>query len=136
MNRLKSSPSCRICRRWLENLWSAARTTEQRESVQRQIDSGICDSCQRERQRAAVEFMAASDEMRLFLACLIALGREATEDFRGGAAGALVNRVKVAEKKCVALRMWTWERHGTDPERFRDFRYQPRGRTHADHSYE
>lgn len=135
MNRLKSSGSCRICKRWLEGLWSTARTPEQRLAVLRQIDSGLCDSCQRERQRAAVEFMAASDEMRLFLRCLIALGRDATEDFRSGAAGALINRVKVAERKCVALHMWTWERRGTDPERFRDFRYQPRGRTDADHSY-
>lgn len=136
MNRLKPSHSCRICRRWLEELWSATRTLEQREDIQRQIDSGMCDSCQRERQHAAVEFMAASDEMRLFLDCVLALGRD-TPDFRGGTAGALINRVKSAERKCVDLGMWPWSREVDIPERFRvPPKYRPRGRTHADHSYE
>jgi hypothetical protein len=136
VNRLKSSGSCRICKCWLEGLWSSARTPEQREAVWRQIDSGLCDSCQRDRQSAAVEYMAASDEMRLFLDCMMAVGGD-TADFRGGTAGALINRVKTAERKCVDLGMWPWSREVDTPEQFRvPPKYRPRGRTHADHSYQ
>ena len=41
---LKSSTSCRRCRRWLEGDWNAA-TPEARPEIQRQMDAGRCDVC-------------------------------------------------------------------------------------------
>ncbi len=44
---LKSSFSCRICRRWLEGEWSSATTKEARDEIQRQMGVGRCDDCTR-----------------------------------------------------------------------------------------
>lgn len=43
--KLKSSGSCRLCKRWLEGEWSAARRKAERDALQRQMDAGRCDAC-------------------------------------------------------------------------------------------
>lgn len=41
---MKSSTSCRRCRRWLEGEWSDA-SPEEKVELQRQMDQGFCDVC-------------------------------------------------------------------------------------------
>jgi hypothetical protein len=55
---LKSSTSCRMCRRWLEGEWSSA-SPEQKVELERQMSVGRCDECTR---RAAREKPAMTDE--------------------------------------------------------------------------
>jgi hypothetical protein len=116
MNRLKSSTSCRICRTWLERLWS---DPQQRESAMRQMNNGMCDQCQRERQSAAVEYIRAADDMRLLNQCLLALGVETRGAFMHGPYAAVARRVHEAEQRCVSLLMWPRSREMITPERFR-----------------
>ena len=41
---MKSSGSCRVCRRWLEGEWSQA-TPEQREVIEKEMAQGHCETC-------------------------------------------------------------------------------------------
>lgn len=43
---LKSSPSCRVCRRWLEGEWPTADDAGRAE-IERQMAAGRCDDCTR-----------------------------------------------------------------------------------------
>lgn len=102
VNRIQSSTSCRICRRWLEGdrPYSLAL---------RQIENGMCDDCQRKRQAAAVEYIAACDSLRQL----------ALFGLTGGKFDQPRMRVASAEARCVSLLMWPWTRQVIQPERFR-----------------
>lgn len=119
MNHLKSSASCRVCRRWFEGDWAKAETVERRQNLDRQMWAGICDACQRDRWSAAVEYEGAAAEIRL----LIHLGA----DIQSGKPpkflplfSKALDRAKAAEARCIRLGMWSWERPPTDPGRYLD----------------
>lgn len=59
------SDRCRVCRFDLRAARIRAETMAESEEWMRQIFAGACDACQRNRQAAAVEFMAAADAIRV-----------------------------------------------------------------------
>jgi hypothetical protein len=127
MNRLKSSGSCRICRTWLEGEWANSRIAAVRAEIERQMAAGICDGCQRKRQLAAREYIAASDDVRLWFQVLTALGYRTPEQYANGMPDAMITRVKTAEERCISLGMWSRHRGADVPERFREPpKYRPR----------
>lgn len=66
MIRLPGSWRCRRC-----NVWDGSdyvdKTGAERAATIRQIQAGECDSCQRRRYAAAVEYMAAADAVRILM---------------------------------------------------------------------
>jgi hypothetical protein len=116
MNRLKSSHQCRVCRDWLEPLYTKARSDAERESALRQMDNGMCDECQRKRWAAAVEYLRAADQIRV-VTRMFARAAMKTPSPHLGLMFELRSRVHLAEARCVALKMW----HPIDlrPERLR-----------------
>jgi len=93
----------------------AAPTVAERHDLSRQIDNGLCDGCQRERQAAAVEYEQAADEMRMVTYC------GAGWNGRGAAHHALTQALKrgeAANARCVELKMWPDERSTTRPIRY------------------
>jgi hypothetical protein len=128
---VRSPNACRVCRRPFGDDWWKAGP-EGRAEVERQISFGICDPCQRKRQSAAREYIVAADDVRLMFQILTALGDRTPEQYRLGMTEALINRVKTAEARCVALRMWSWHRDADTPERFREpLQYPPRERRYS-----
>jgi hypothetical protein len=112
VNRLKSAHSCRICRRWLEGEWARADETG-RHSIQRQMDNGMCDGCQRKRQSAAQEYIAAAGMICLSWQWTMqtygedAVAHDPTLIGRSGP-GRNVARDRMADaaRRCRSLRMW------------------------------
>lgn len=62
---LKSSTSCRLCRRWLEGEWNRESSGERRrealESLNRQMRNGRCDPCTVRDARAQLEHLVYDD---------------------------------------------------------------------------
>lgn len=83
-----------------------------------------------ERQRAAVEYIAASDDIRIVWRWLVAkygpatAGRDPSEQYR---MMPMHRRLLTAEARCVALGVWA-ERRYVRPRRFRE------GRSSAGHT--
>jgi hypothetical protein len=134
MNRLTSSGSCRRCRRWLEGEWATAETQAARHAISRQMHSGVCDECQRAWQAAALEFIRASDDMRVLNQCLVATGRDVRGAFQTGMPAQVLGRVTTAERRCVELGMWASVRPEIYPESVRIRKYDPRELRHRDHN--
>lgn len=102
MNRLQGSHSCRICRHWLEGDWSRAKTDSARRSVQRQMNNGMCDPCQRARQLAALQYIWTGEALRMLPWMLTASARPS----RYVKTDAVREQYVRAEAQCRALGMW------------------------------
>lgn len=112
MNRLKSSHSCRLCRRWLEGEWSRATTVAERQSLHRQMTNGLCDDCQIKRHNAALAYMAASDFIRVLQHFERITGRpmltRTQVGLRRGEAEVALDRIYDAADRCWQLHMWNY----------------------------
>ena len=102
---------------------SRATTDAERYSLRRQMGNGMCDACQRARQSAAVEYMAAADMIRLAWKWTMARYGSAAIDHeppisknsragqRGGRWPCVSwERVTDSVARGVALRMWPADR--------------------------
>jgi hypothetical protein len=115
MNRLEGSLNCRVCGRSLKVDWTRA-TNEEIADADRQIANGLCDVDQRKRWAAATEYLRAADQIRVITQMFAAAGSRALRADRSPMLE-LRMRVNVAERQCVALKMWRPET--VSPERFR-----------------
>lgn len=114
MNKLGHSFRCRIDGTDLMGQWMAAVLVADRAELDRQMQNGICDACQRDRLLAAIEYEHAAADVRLWT--MLGVGDRAPG--RGGlphpAMTAAMHRIRAADERCVALKMWTRERASTD----------------------
>lgn len=97
-------------------------TAAERLSLDRQIGNGMCDSCQRLRQAAAVEYEAACAEVRM----MQSLGADRFVSFHRNFHPAMrqaLNRVETADRRAVALKMWPADRTPSRP--YRHYREEP-----------
>jgi hypothetical protein len=133
MSRFKSAHSCRLCGRWLEGEWARAVTDDERESIERQMNNGMCDDCQcqRKRQGAAMELIRAADQIRLaWQVAQQAYGPHAVDHVGQpltNRSSLPLRRTETAEKRGVELGVWperTWSR----PARFFEGRADADGR--------
>lgn len=103
MNQLGKSNACRVCDINFVDLLNRTDSIAARERLWRQIFAGICDGCQIKRQNAAVEYIAAADEVRTLLMLGAGYVRRGTPT---QALGAAMRRVNAADKRCTDLKMW------------------------------
>lgn len=125
MNRMGYSERCRVCGTDMRGnrVLAAVRLNaiprgtihqpdREREALTladlaRQMSCGICDSCQRLRQAAALDYMRAADEVRILdslgvrWAVLSGVRPQIHSPF-----ARMLDRVKDAERRCVELKMW------------------------------
>jgi hypothetical protein len=86
-------------------------------AIQRQTGNGICDRCQRRRHAAAVEYLRASDAVRLMQqlgAARLTSGIWHCPPTMGTAFDRAVQRVQAADAACIALKMWPASRAGIE----------------------
>lgn len=93
MNKMRPSSLCLVCH-------GRIPLTEHR-----QVDAGLDDPCQRLRRAAAVEYIAAADEVRLLQQLGAAVPGHRQPIWRGPLPRA-IDRLKRADAECVRLKMW------------------------------
>lgn len=100
--------ACRVCGYDLAGRWAVATLVTDRAALARQMTSGFCDSCAWLRYQAALEFMAAADELALVIYCGAGQTRIAPRGLPRPhpALTQATTRLRAAEKECVRLKMW------------------------------
>lgn len=107
MNRLGRSAVCFVCGFGMATALVRAETVRERADWADQIENGVCHSCARLRQAAAVEFERASYGVRLLMemgARWIPVERSAHRPVPVLARA--IGRLTAADHECVRLKMW------------------------------
>lgn len=84
-------------------------------SVERQRETGDCDRCQRERWRVARDYIRACEERRMLPWITHDMTVARAEMFQH----TVLDRIQLAERRCVELGLWLARRPQRHPERFR-----------------
>lgn len=114
MNRLSPSLTCGVCAFHFHRAWERETSEAVRDRLKLQAYNGICDPCQRERQDAALNFIRASDALRV----LHSVVGHANHGPAEGVAFTMYLRVQMAEQRCVDLKMWPAHRDATPADRY------------------
>lgn len=109
MNRLTTSPSCGICGRDLHARWLAASLVRMRAEWARMMATGMCDDRQSDRMEAALEFEASINELALVRYCGAAWSHHRPPRIHPVLTQAR-RRLRVADARCVRLKMWAGSR--------------------------
>lgn len=103
MNKIHFSRKCLVCDVNLQLAYDTATLVAERYELVRMMGSGLCDPCQRDRLGAAVEYERACSEAAFFGY----LGANATQNRQiNSVMRQAVDRVRAAEERCIALKMW------------------------------